>query len=354
MTFRPPDATGVLTQTLTAPLSPPAPHSLLPAPEQTSAASFAADVLAGLAQTPKTIPSKYFYDAEGSRLFDAITRLDAYYPTRTERAILTAHAPEMAAALGVEAAMIEYGSGSSDKTRILLDALNGTRYRLAAYVPIDISPSALSEAAHALRDRYPGLPVCPVAADYSQPLTLPDLPPHRRRVVFFPGSTVGNFSDAEAAAFFEQAARKAGSGGALLIGADQAPGPGKPVDVLLRAYDDEEDVTAAFNKNLLARMNRELGADADLDAWAHEARWNADDSRIEMHLVSLADQTLAVSGEAVSFRSGETIHTENSRKYTPDALAALAARAGWQRTHRWTTAPDAPPNWFAVELYTLP
>lgn len=317
-------------------------------------ASFEADVRAGLAQTPKTIPSKYFYDAEGSHLFDAITRLDAYYPTRTERAILTAHAAEIAAALGEEAAMIEYGSGSSDKTRILLDTLNGTRYRLAAYVPIDISPTALAEAAEALHARYPGLPVCPVAADYTQTVHLPDLPPHRRRVVFFPGSTVGNFSVREAEAFFEQAARKAGSGGALLIGADQAPGPGKPVHVLLRAYDDEEGVTAAFNKNLLARLNRDLGADADLDAWAHEARWNAAESRVEMHLVSLADETLTVAGEAVSFHAGETIHTENSRKYAPDALAALAARAGWQRTHRWTTAPQTPPDWFAVELYTLP
>ena len=328
--------------------------SFLPTP---SRSGFAADVLAGLAQPQKTIPSKYFYDAEGSRLFDAITRLDAYYPTRTERAILTAHAPQIAAALGVEAAMIEYGSGSSDKTRILLDALDGTRYRLAAYVPIDISPTALAAAAEALHARYPGLPVCPVAADYTQPFALPALPPHRRRVVFFPGSTVGNFSDDEAAAFFEQAARVAGSGGALLIGADQT----KPVDVLLRAYDDEEGVTAAFNKNLLVRLNRELGADADLDAWAHEARWNDAESRVEMHLVSQRDQTLRVAGAAVgcadltvSFLAGETIHTENSRKYAPGALTALAAPAGWQPSHRWTSAPGTPPDWFAVELYTLP
>ena len=323
------------------------PRSAQPLTPPTPASEFAVDVLDGLTATPKTLPSKYFYDAEGSRLFDAITRLAAYYPTRVERAILTTHAAEIAAALGEETAMIEYGSGSSDKSRILLDALNGTRYRLAAYVPIDISPTALEEAAARLGARYPGLPVHPVAADYTQPFGLPELPPHRRRVVFFPGSTVGNFSTEQAEAFFRQAASVAGPGGALLIGADQAPGPTKPVEALLHAYDDPEGVTAAFNRNLLVRINRELGADIDLDAFAHEARWNAETCRIEMHLRSLRDQTAHVCGQAVSFRTDETIHTENSHKYGPDRLAALAAPAGFTRVARWTD-PEA---WFAVELY---
>jgi len=311
--------------------------------------AFYADVRAGLAQPQKTIPAKYFYDACGSDLFEAITRLDAYYPTRTERAILAAHASEMAGAIGADAVLIEYGSGSSDKTRILLDALVGEPHRLAAYVPIDISPSALGAAAHALRERYPGLCVAPVAADYTATVTLPDLPPHRRRAVFFPGSTVGNFTDDEARAFFRTAAGEAGAGGALLLGADLV----KPVDVLLRAYDDEEGVTAAFNRNLLVRLNRELGADADLSAWRHEARWNAGASRVEMHLVSERDQTLTVDGEAFAVRAGETIHTENSRKYAEGELAAMAAEAGWHLARRWTEAPGATPGWFAVELYVL-
>lgn len=310
---------------------------------------FASDVRAGLALPQKSVPAKYFYDAEGSALFEAITRLEAYYPTRTERAILRAHAGEMADAVGPEAVLIEFGSGSSDKTRLLLDALVGEPRRLAAYVPIDISPSALGAAAHALRERYPGLCVVPVAADYTAAVDLPPLPAHRRRAVFFPGSTVGNFTEDEALAFFRTAADEAGAGGALLVGADLV----KPVDVLLRAYDDEEGVTAAFNLNLLARMNRELGADADLSAWAHEARWNAGASRVEMHLVSLRDQTLTVDGAAIPFRAGETIHTENSRKYAPGELAAMAATAGWRLVRRWTDAPGATPDWFAVELYVL-
>ncbi len=321
----------------------------MPTSDDPAQLTFSADVRAGLAQPQKTIPSKYFYDAEGSRLFDAITCLDAYYPTRTERAILHAHADEMADAIGPDAVLIEYGSGSSDKTRILLDALVGPAHRLAAYVPIDISPSALGAAAHALRERYPGLLVAPVAADYTASVELPSLPPHRRRVVFFPGSTVGNFTDSEARAFFQTAADEAGPGGALLLGADLV----KPVDVLLRAYDDEEGVTAAFNLNLLARLNRELSADADLDAWRHEARWNADASRIEMHLVSRRDQTLTVDSEAFSVRAGETIHTENSRKYADGELAATAGAAGWRLDRRWTDAPGAEPGWFAVELYRL-
>ena len=316
------------------------PVSTRPAP-----GTFAADVLDGLSRQPRSLPSKYFYDERGSELFDQITRLDAYYPTRTERHILRDNADALVDAIGRQSALVEYGSGSSDKTQILLDALHARR-TLAAYVPIDISEDYLLATAERLRERYPGLPVLPVAADYTQPFTLPALPDEtRRRVVFFPGSTVGNFTPDEARRFFRQAAAVAGPGGSLLIGADQV----KDVVVLERAYDDEDGVTAAFNLNLLRRLNRELDGDADLSAWAHEARWNGDASRIEMHLRSLTDQTLHVAGRAFSFRAGETIHTENSYKYTPDGLTALAAPAGFTRVDRWTDAR----GWFAVEHYRL-
>ena len=304
--------------------------------------AFAADVLDGLAATPRAISPKWLYDAEGSRLFDAITRLDAYYPTRTERAILTAHTAEMAAAIGPGAALLEYGSGSSDKTRVLLDALLAAPGGLAAYVPIDISPTALDAAAHALRAEYPRLAVRPVVADYTQPFELPDVSPRERRVVFFPGSTVGNFTPAETDAFFRHVAAVVGPGGALLIGADQR----KDAETLRRAYDDPEGVTAAFDKNLLVRINRELGGDARLDAWRHEAR--VFDDRVEMHLVSGTAQTLTVCGRGFSFAPGESIHTETSTKYGPDTLADLAAAAGLARTRRWTDADRR----FAVELYT--
>ena len=309
-----------------------------------SAPQFLADVVAGLSGRLRSVPSKYFYDERGSELFDAITRLDAYYPTRTERAILEAHADSLVDAIGKGSALVEYGSGSSDKTRILLDALHARR-TLAAYVPIDISEDYLLATAERLRAAYPGLPVLPVAADYTRPFALPDLPPETaRRVVFFPGSTIGNFTPAEAEDFLRGARDVAGRGGAVLLGVDQK----KDAAVLEAAYDDPEGVTAAFNLNLLARMNRELGADADPDAWAHEARWNEDEGRVEMHLRSLRGQTLRVGGRAFSFRAGETVHTENSYKYGPDGLARVAARAGLRRADRWTD----PREWFAVELYT--
>lgn len=306
--------------------------------------SFESDVLAGLRATPRAVPPKWLYDAEGSRLFDAITRLDAYYPTETERGILRARAADMAAEIGPDAVLIEYGSGSSDKTRVLLDALLGAPGSLAAYVPVDISPTALADAADALRREYPGLDVRPVVADYTQPFEIPDVSPRERRVVFFPGSTVGNFTRDEAEAFFRHAAAVVGPGGALLIGADQRKDP----TVLQTAYDDPEGVTAAFNLNLLARINRELSGDADLAAWAHEARVFPD--RVEMHLVSRQAQTLTVCGERFSFEPGASIHTETSTKYGPDTLAHLAAPAGFTRTARWTDAAA----WFAVELYRIP
>ena len=318
------------------------PRTDTPAPEAPTS-PFARDVLAGLARKPRAIPAKYFYDEAGSRLFDRITRLDAYYPTRTERRILLDHADAIVEAIGQDAALVEYGSGSSDKTRILLDALHARR-TLAAYVPIDISAEFLEETAGALREAYPGLPVLPVAADYTRPYGLPELPPETSRVVvFFPGSTIGNFTRDEAAAFLGHVAEVIGPDGALLVGVDQW----KDADVLRRAYDDEDGVTAAFNENVLRRINAELGGDADLDAWAHEVRIDDEARRVEMHLRSLRDQTLTVCGRPFRFRAGETIHTEDSHKYAPDGLAGLAAGAGLERRQRWTDGR----GWFAVELY---
>ena len=304
-------------------------------------AAFAADALAGLAERPRRVPAKWFYDERGSELFDQITRLDAYYPTRVERQILEENADALVEAVGKNSALVEYGSGSSDKTRVLLDALHARR-TLAAYVPIDISEDYLLATAERLRQSYPGLPVLPVAADYTAPFALPALPAEtRRRVVFFPGSTIGNFTPDEAAGFLRQVARVAGPGGSVLVGVDQIKDPA----VLHRAYDDEEGITAAFNLNLLRRMNRELGADADLRAWAHEARYDRAEGRVEMHLRSLREQTLVVCGRPFRFEAGETIHTENSYKYDADRFGALAERAGLRREQRWTDGG----GWFAVE-----
>lgn len=308
--------------------------------------AFADDVASGLSASPKTLPSKYLYDAEGSRLFDQITELDAYYPTRTEESILRDRVDEMTAAIGSHAALFEYGSGSSVKTRVILDAFHRSTHRLSCYVPIDISGEHLAGTAHDLMDAYPGLPVLPVAADYTQDFDLPNLPADTaRRVVFFPGSTIGNFTESESDDFFEHVVEVVGPGGALLLGADQA----KDLNILQRAYDDEEGVTAGFNLNLLVRINRELEGTFDLASWRHEARWNAEWRRMEMHLVSLADQSASVGGKTFNFRAGETIHTENSAKYSADELAERAAAAGLTRTHRWTDAR----GWFAVELFTV-
>ena len=323
-----------------APATPPTSESAAPTDSQ-----FAQDVIAGLSQRPRTIPAKWFYDERGSRLFDEITRLDVYYPTRVERSILTRYADAIVDAVGKHSTLVEYGSGSSDKTRILLDALHARR-TLAAYVPIDISEAFLHQTAERLRDLYPGLPILPLAADYTRPYTLPDLPDASQRiVVFFPGSTIGNLTGDEATAFLEHVAQVVGPGGALLLGVDQW----KDAEVLRRAYDDPQGVTAAFNLNLLRRINRELAGDADPDAWSHEIRVNHERQRVEMHLRSERDQTLTVCGRAFAFAEGETIHTENSHKVTAGSMVALANTAGLTRRQRWTD----PDGWFAVELYEV-
>jgi dimethylhistidine N-methyltransferase len=306
--------------------------------EAAQADEFETDVVAGLSAPVKALSPKYFYDAEGSRLFEAITELAEYYPTRTEIALLRGAADEIAANFPPGAALVEFGSGASVKTRILLDAAPG----LSAYVPVDISAEALADAARAIGRDYPDLPVIPLAEDFTTAFELPRKVAGRPAVGFFPGSTIGNFAPQEATAFLARALHLLGPGAQLLVGIDLV----KPEPELVAAYDDALGVTAAFNKNLLERINRELGGDFDLEAFAHRARWNAAESRIEMHLESLRDQTVQVAGRRFHFRAGETLHTENSYKFTVEGFARLAARAGWRLKQRWASAHPA----FAVVL----
>lgn len=304
---------------------------------------FLADALYGLRQRRKTLPCKYFYDAEGSKLFDQICVLPEYYPTRTELAILRAHAAEMAQGLGPETLLVEYGSGSSVKTRLLLDRLA----RPAAYVPVDISREHLLETALALRLDYPGLEILPVCADFTAAVALPKpRRPAARRAVYFPGSTIGNFSEAGAIALMAGVARQVGPGGAFLVGVDLAKDP----RVLERAYDDAAGVTAAFNLNLLARMNRELDADFDLRRFRHRAVWAPGPSRIEMHLVSTVEQVVRVDGAEIRFERGESICTEHSHKYTLPGFARLARRAGLAVRRVWTD----PGERFSVQYLEAP
>jgi dimethylhistidine N-methyltransferase len=285
-------------------------------------------MLAALKQKPRSIAPKYFYDHEGSRLFDQICELPEYYPTRTELSILRERAPEIASHMGAGAELVEFGAGSLTKVRLLLDAMQTP----SRYVPIDISGDHLAAAALTLKADYPKLEVLPVVADYTQPFALPpSVSGGGQRVGFFPGSTVGNFTPAEAVDFFRMAA-KVLHGGALLVGADLIKDPG----VLHSAYSDAQGVTAAFNLNLLARANRELGADFDLAQWAHSAFYNAPLQRIEMHLMSCARQSVRMQGQVFSFEEGETLHTENSYKFTVDSLRALAVLGGFTPGPVWT------------------
>jgi dimethylhistidine N-methyltransferase len=288
---------------------------------------FRADVHAGLSRPRKRLPAKYFYDAEGSRLFDAITELPEYYLTRTEVGILRASAGELAARCGPRCLLVEPGAGSLTKVRQLLDRLN----RPAGYVPVDVSGDHLRAAAAALADDYPDLAVTPVEADFTRPFVLPDLPA-ARRVVLFPGSTLGNFDPPEADALLRRFARLTGPGGGLLLGVDLR----KDAAVLERAYDDAAGVTAAFNRNLLMRINRELGGEFDAAAFRHLAFYNRQQSRIEMHLVSTVAQRVRVGDHAFDFRAGESIHTENSYKYEVSEFARRAAGCGLRLVESWT------------------
>ena len=289
---------------------------------------FREDVLKGLSQPQKTIPSRWLYDERGSQLFDAITELPEYYPTRTELSILRDRAGEMAAAIGPDAVLVEYGAGSLLKVRILLDAME----RPSAFVPVDISASHLESAADELKADYPDLRIKPVAADFMASNLGESLPVSEGRCAgFFPGSTIGNLLDGDIHRFLSNARGDLGDGACFIIGLDQP----KPPEILVPAYDDAQGVTAAFNKNLLTRMNRELQAGFDPDAFEHEARWNEAASRIEMHLRSLKAQRVSVAGERFEFAAGETIHTENSRKIALDRFAALAEGAGWALSQSW-------------------
>ncbi|MDP8916333.1 MAG: ergothioneine biosynthesis protein EgtB, partial [Pseudomonadota bacterium] len=290
--------------------------------------AFLQDVVEGLSRTRKRLPSKWLYDEEGSRLFEAITELEEYYPTRTELSILERAAPEIGAELDAGAALVEFGSGASVKTRLVLNAAP----QLGVYVPVDISLERLQAAAAEIRRDYPHLVVAPLAGDFTAGLRLPEAAQGRPRTGFFPGSTIGNFTPEEAAGFLRAAGRLLGEGAYLVVGADLV----KPEPVLLAAYDDAQGITAEFNRNVLVRANRELGADFDLDGFAHRAVWNAELQRIEMHLESLRRQTVRVDGHAFSFAEGESIHTENSHKFTIEGLAALAAKAGWRQDRVWT------------------
>jgi dimethylhistidine N-methyltransferase len=300
---------------------------------------FRADVLAGLSHPRKRLPPKYFYDAAGSRLFDRITELPEYYPTRTEIGILRAHAAAMAARCGPRCLLVEFGAGSVTKVRLLLDRFD----RPAGYVPMDVSGEHLRSAAAELASDYPALEVMPVVADFTTAFTLPDLPASRQ-VVFFPGSTIGNFDPPRADALLRRVARLVGHGGGLLLGVDLR----KEVAVLERAYNDAAGVTAAFNRNLLVRVNRELGADFDPTAFRHVAFYNRARSRIEMHLVSVAEQRVRIGPRSFDFRAGESIHTENSYKYDIPELAARAARCGLRLDEAWTDAH----NYFAALYLT--
>ena len=286
-------------------------------------------VLDGLFAQPKRLPSAYLYDARGSALFEQICALPEYYPTRTELTILRMHAGEMAARIGTGAVLVEPGCGSGLKTCLLLSRMQAP----CAYVPIEISATALQASVQAVASRCPKLAIHPLQADFTRAFALPGALGTTRRVVFFfPGSTIGNFDPPQAQALLARWRLLGGPDAGLLIGVDLRKDPA----VLQAAYDDAQGVTAAFNLNLLARVNREFAADFDPAAFAHVARYDEARGRIEMHLQSRKAQTVRLDGQALRFAAGETIHTENSYKYTPDGFAAMARQAGWQEVARWS------------------
>lgn len=298
-------------------------HDVTPEPDR-----FHDDVIAGLSRPQKSLPPKYFYDARGCALFEAICDLPEYYLTRAELELMRAHVGDMARRLGPGCALIEFGSGSGRKTRVLIAASHPV-----AYIPVDIAREELDATAAAIAREFPRLRVIAVRADYSRPFALPRLDGlgARRRIVYFPGSTIGNLTPTEATAFLAGARELLGAGGGLLIGVDLKKAPAR----LDAAYNDSRGVTAAFNLNLLARINRELGADFDLSAFRHRAFYDEAAGRIEMHLVSVKAQTVTIGGRAILFREGETIHTENSCKYSVREFQELARSAGLTPVECW-------------------
>jgi dimethylhistidine N-methyltransferase len=323
-----------------APRNTPANRTRLAKPQlgkQRAESRFLADVLAGLARPAKALPSKYFYDKIGSDLFDRIAELDEYYLTRAELAIMEADASQMAETIGPHTVLVELGSGSSIKTRLLLDQLAEP----AAYVPIDISGDHLAQSSLRLAAEYPSLTIKPLEVDYSAPFTLPPTPGAARTAVYFPGSTIGNLPRADAVIFLRRLVDLCGPRGALLVGADLV----KDRAVLEAAYNDSAGVTAQFNLNLLARINRELGGDFRLDQFEHRALYNETAERIESYLVSRERQTVHVAGQTFQLAEGESIWTEQSHKYTLESFEALAVDGGFAVRRVWTD----PARWFSVQ-----
>ncbi len=299
---------------------------------------FEATVLAGFARWPRRIPCRFFYDAVGSDLFEQITQLEEYYPTRVETALLETYGAEIAQSIELPRVLVEFGSGSGRKTSLLIEALG----EVPAYIPIDIAADSLQAAAQWLAARHQGLRIHPIIADFTKTRSLPKLAGSHAKLGFFSGSTIGNLSHGEAKEFLAGAARLLGKDSAFLIGVDLK----KDVSILIPAYNDKAGVTAAFNLNLLARINRELDGDFDLSRFAHEAVYNARAGRIEIYIVSLGDQMVRVKGHGFTFAKGERIHTENSHKYTVAEFQALARSASWRPARVWTD----PANLFSLHL----
>ncbi len=289
-------------------------------------ADFYEEVLRGLQHRPKFIPPKFFYDEAGSILFDAICELPEYYPTRTEMALLNQHAEEIAELIGKECLLIEPGSGSSQKVRLLLDA-----FQPAAYMPMDISRNYLMNAAQQLSEEYPWLEVHATCIDFTADMVLHFCPADIHKVAFFPGSSIGNFEPQDAAVFLQKVVKMVGEGGGLLIGVDVK----KDKAILDAAYNDSQGITAKFNLNLLSRINQELDGNFDLDAFFHKAYYSPEAGRIEMYLISKTAQVVTIDGQRVSFEEGESIHTENSYKYTIGEFARLAETAGLELVDVW-------------------
>lgn len=306
-------------------------HALAKAPPfDDKDAAFAQDVVAGMSQHPKQLPPKYFYDEAGSKLFEQITLLPEYYPTRTELRILRDNGTEIAAAIPQGAALIEFGAGATTKVRLMLH-----QCAFDAYVPVDISGDFLNDQAAGLRKDFPDLEVYPVTADFTKPFALPPEVSDMPKVGFFPGSTIGNFDPHEACAFLRSARAILGDGATMIVGVDLE----KDEQILHAAYNDADGVTGKFNSNVLVRINRDLGGNFDLSSFVHRAIYNRERHRIEMHLIAKKPQTVRVLGRSFAFRAGEGIHTESSYKYSLERFAALARGSGWSPQASWTD-PD--------------
>ena len=300
---------------------------------------FLNDVIEGLSQNPKTLKPKYFYDNRGAQLFTEICTTPEYYPTRTEIKILNQNAEDIASQIGDNTAFIEYGSGALEKIKILLNFLNEP----VGLIPVDISEDQLFASAKNLENLYPDLEILPVAADFTKPIPIPGFShPPKKHVAFFPGSTIGNFEPDLAIQFLEGVTKTIGLDGLLLIGFDLK----KDIETLLAAYDDQRGITSSFNKNLLSRINDELGGNFNLDTFEHVARYNENKGRIEMHLKSTTEQTVSINKELFEFLEGETIHTENCYKFTKESFTAMSSKAGLYPVKTWTDDQ----NLFAVML----